>query len=355
MFTNHENLEGLSTTEDVNTNMAKALNVMRLAVHSKMPIGSYVYDVYRNADYGLKEQYSTKQFEKFSKEQQYGLVTEAVNEYLNQNQMIGDRVNSFVGIMDSVINHEFVTVNNTPQRIRVIRFKPNMEIIGNELDFTQQVRIIQKDFASMPKEIQNFFVAYDFLTTGWGSNGNSISPFFSQEKIRQINDTSKRANRDGSFEQDLASYIKKNELYNAGLFSNPKQDAIVNARRVAALSYLALFGNDGKLDKKGLFNIQSETIGASGANTVTTIQDAHWKSDRFEMRKEDVSLTTRPLEIFSGVQETAMLNVFGEAMRQPTAKASNSMEFESGDKQYLKVPVYEFPGTDYQGVGNYVF
>ena len=351
MFTNHENLEGLSTTEDVNTNMAKALNVMRLAVHSKMPIGSYVYDVYRNADYGLKEQYSTKQFEKFSKEQQYGLVTEAVNEYLNQNQMIGDRVNSFVGIMNSVINHEFVTVNNTPQRIRVIRFKPNMEIIGNELDFTQQVRIIQKDFASMPKEIQNFFVAYDFLTTGWGSNGNSISPFFSQEKIRQINDTSKRANRDGSFEQDLASYIKKNELYNAGLFSNPKQDGIVNARRVAVLSYLALFGNDGKLDKKGLFSIQSYNIGKSETNTVTTIQDAHWKADRFEMRKEDISLTTRPLEIFSGVQETAMLNIFGEAMRQPAAKASNSMEFESGDKQYLKVPVYEFPGTDYQGVG----
>ena len=355
MFTKHENLEGLSTAEDVNTNMAKAMNVMRLAVHSNMDVGRFVFDVYRNPKYGLKEQFSTEQFLSFTTEQQYGLITEAVNAYLHDNQIVsvGDkqRVNNFIGVIDSVVNHEFVIVNGTPQRIRVVRFKPNMEILGNELDFTEQVRLIQSDFDLLDKEIKNFFVAYDFLTTGWGSNGNSMSPFFNQDKITQINNTSKRAKEKGDFEYDIARYKANNRLYNPVLLSNKKEDSIVDARRIAAMSYLAIFGDDNKLDKNGLFKIETNSIGSSVINKVTTIQDQHWKSDRFKLSEEETQLTIKPLVVYSGLKETAMLTVFGEAMRKAPPKASSSMEFETGDKQYLKVPVYEYPGTDYQGVG----
>ncbi len=351
IFKNHEDAEGLSDRKDVNLNMAKAMNVMRMAVHSNIDVGAGLFGIYRNAEYMLSDMYSLEVFINMTREQQYGLITQAVNTWLSNNQMVGDRPNMFVASLNSVTNNEFVMIDGRPQRIKVVRFKPNMEFIGSELDFTQQVRVIQSDFKKLPADIQNFFVAYDFLTTGWGSNGNSISPFFSQEKISKINNVSKTAQEKGSFDEDISSYMLKNKDYNWALLNNPKEDNIVNARRIAVMSYLALYGWDGNLEPNGLFKIEGETLGSSGVNTVHTIEDSHWKSDRFTLQRGDEAMTKTPLKIYSGVKETAMLAVFGEAMKKAQPQANNSMEIETDGKQYLKIPIYEYPNTDYQGVG----
>ena len=341
----------LSQNEESNIKMAKAMHLLRLTVHSDIDIIENIEGIYENPIYGLSNIYSEEAWKSLSSAEKWGLTTEAVAKHILKEGLTD---NQFIDKIDAVIENEYILKNGTPSRIRIVRFKPNMSKIINEIDFTDQVRMIQKDFGRLSPELQNFFVAYDFVTTGWGTNGNSISALFSDSKTKQINKIAEKVQDENvsNFKDDLRSFIKKNKLYNSSKQSTPELAVTVNARRIASLVYLSLYGNDNSFanfKEGGLFNVKKENVGLTDANTVTTITDSQWRADR--IKNIDKELTTVPLEFYSGVPEASMINILGLATKKQTKNSSNSDIHLGTDEKMLKVPLYEFDGTSYEGIG----
>ena len=361
----------LSEDSDANVRVATAMNLMRMAVHSDIDIIAGIEGIYENEAYGLSTQYAEKVWESFTTEEKFAETTKAVAAYLKKKRSTDKKTNEFIDKLDAVQESEFIIKDGNPKRINIVRFKPNMNKIINEIDFTDQVRIIQKHFNGLPADIQDFFVAYDFVTTGWGSNGNSMSPFFSANKSNQINSIAEKAQGENAstFKEDLRSYIKKNKIYKPSKQESPELAMTINARRIAALSYLALYGNDNSIDsgKEGMFRVDTKNIGLTESNTVTTIEDYQNRIDRVKKSHKSIGkdwnadneMTTAPIQFYSGVPEGAMINLLGKVTHKEKAATSNSDIYvqettpsqQSSDTKYLKVPLYEFDGTSYEGVG----
>ena len=327
----------LSTNVDANLRMAKAMNLVRMTVNSDIDIISGLDSIYKNDVYGLSSEFNNEQWTNLSTEEKFAYTTQAVGTYLSQNLENDGKINQFLDKIDAVKTSEYILKNGSPKRIKIVRFKPNMNKIINEVDFTDQVRIIQKHFNKLPVDLQNFFVAYDFVTTGWGTNGNSLTPFFSKAKSQKINDIAVKAqsNDKSNFEQDLRSYMKQNKLYRPSKQSSKDVAVTVNARRIASLAYLALYGNDGSFasfNSGGLFGVKKENIGLTDSNTSTTIQDYQSRIDRVKESEKDINkefqsdndLLNVPMSFYSGVPEAGMINVLGLATHKEEAATSNS-------------------------------
>ena len=340
----------LSQRKDANVRMARAMHLLRLSVHSDIDVMTSLKNIYNNPKFGLKQQFGDS-FKELSTAEQFALYTQAVRLYIRDNA----QDNAFINIIDPVVTSEFILKNGVPTRIKVNRFKPNMNIIINEIDFTEQVGDIQNGFKNLDKDLRNFFVAYDFVTTGWGTNGNSLSPFFSESITKQINQIAEKVQDENvsNFKKDLRSFMQKNKkVYKPLKQPTPELALTVNARRMAALSYLALYGNDGSFasfKEGGLFSVKKENVGLTDANTVTTLTDNQWRADR--IKNIDKELTKIPIEFYSGVPEASMMNVLARVTEKEGKATSNSDVYLGKDEKLLKVPLYEFDGTSYEGVG----
>jgi len=362
----------LSENSDANIRMAKAVNLVRMTANSDIDIITGLNSIYKNEEYGLSNHFSKEAWKSLSTEEKFAYTTQAVGGYLKENLENDGKRNEFIDKIDAVVSSEYILSNGTPKRIKVVRFKPNMNKIINEIDFTDQVGIIQKHFNKLPGDIQDFFVAYDFVTTGWGFNGNSLTPFFSDAKTKKINNIAEKVKDDtvSSFKKDLRSFMVKSKIYKKSKQSSPELAVTVNARRIAALAYLALYGNDGSFASfkdGGLFGIKKDNIGLTDANTVSTVQDYQSRIDRVkkshkEINKEfksDNDLTSIPMEFYSGIPEAAMINILGLATYKEEKATDNSHIHvqaaiptqQGSDTKYLKVPMYEFDGTSYEGIG----
>ena len=326
----------LSEDSDANVRVATAMNLMRMAVHSDIDVIAGLKGIYENEAYGLSTQYDKKVWESFTTEEKFAETTKAVAAFLKKKRSTDKKTNEFIDKLDAVRESEFIIKDGNPKRINIVRFKPNMNKIINEIDFTDQVRIIQKHFKGLPADIQDFFVAYDFVTTGWGSNGNSMSPFFSANKSNQINSIAEKAQGENAstFKEDLRSYIKKNKIYKPSKQASPELAMTINARRIAALSYLALYGNDNSIDsgKEGMFRVDTKNIGLTESNTVTTIEDYQNRIDRVKKSHKSIGkdwnadneMTTALIQFYSGVPEGAMINLLGLVTHKEQAATSNS-------------------------------
>ena len=354
----------LSNNADANLRMTKAINLLRMSVNSDIDVIEGLSSIYKNEAYGLQSEFNSEQWLDLSTEEKFAYTTQAVASYLKQNLENDGKRNEFLDKLDAVVTSEYILKNGSPKRIKIVRFKPNMNKIINEVDFTDQVRIIQKHFNKLPGDIQNFFVSYDFVTTGWGSNGNSLTPFFSDSKSQKINNIAEKVQdiSKSNFEQDLRSFMLQNKLYKPSKQSLHEIAVAVNARRIASLSYLALYGNDGSFasfNDGGLFGVKKENIGLTDSNTVTTIQDYQSRIDRVKKSEKEINkkfqsdndLLNVPMNFYSGVPEAAMINVLGLATHKEEKVTSNSDLHEGDGVKLLKVPMYEFDGTTYEGIG----
>ena len=176
-------------------------------------------------------------------------------------------------LSDAEVAETYMTGNEVIKKNKVVSFKPNMNKLMNTIDFTEQIRLIQKDFAALPGFVKDFFIANDFLATGWGSNGNSLTPFFNKSSLDKINTTYKSIKDESvsTFEKDIEIYAKKNPNYIKVKRKDKAQETTINARRMAAMAYMAIHGNDYAFDNNGLFKTSTEQIGSNEKNTVVTI------------------------------------------------------------------------------------
>ena len=262
-------------------------------------------------------------------------------------------------LSDAEVAETYMTGNEVIKKNKVVSFKPNMNKLMNTIDFTEQVRLIQKDFAALPGFVKDFFIANDFLTTGWGSNGNSLTPFFNKSSLDKINTTYKSIKDESvsTFEKDIEKYAKKNPNYIKVKRKDKAQETTINARRMAAMAYMAIHGNDYAFDNNGLFKTSTEQIGSNEKNTVVTIEDNHFKSDRLVDKKQylDKNLTKRPILYYEGFREINMLSAFSDLMTKDKTIQSNNIVYSNGTDdtvQYNQVPVWEFEkGQSYKGIG----
>jgi len=319
----------LSDVKDANLRMVKSMNLMRAALHSGFKLEeSLINQMYEKSS--LKRVHPD--FYKYTKEQQYSLITQIVAKGLQEQY----QDNQFVQHIDAVANWEFVEVNGKPVRLKVIRFKPNMFKLMNQIDFTDQIRVIQNDFKNLPATVRAFFIANDFVTTGWGTNGNSISPLFDTASASIINNAFEKVKDEkvSSFEGDIKGYATKTEIYKELKEGSADMGTTTNGRRIGVLAYMALYG-ESYIDKKGLFKVESRTIGTSELNQVHTIEeDNQWKSDIIKKHRKDnnvyiksnsvAEVNGQPIAFYSGMPEIGMLAVFGGIMSRADVKTSNS-------------------------------
>lgn len=359
----------LSTDVEATERIVKALNLTRAAIHSDIDIKKIFTDLYSSpmSVYTLKDNYPPDMWKNMSREERYGATTIAVGQFLDRNIARGgdnlfikhlNLVHSYAFVNVSEFNEQDEFIKEKPKRVSMYKFKINSDLLASSLDFTEQVRLIQKDFANMPDSIQNFFVANDFVSTGWGSKPGSLLNFFSEEKSNEINDLFK------SLEDPMVSEFRKDtgkiftgksnlKMAKAGSTIEKRNS---NRRRVAIASYLALYGVDESLDSDGLFEITTEAIGSNDTNTVTTVLDNHFTE------KEEI--TNKPIDFYSSMPESAMFGLYADMMSKGEVKKEGLVSNKVGKDQdtrspdntnsrrYHKVPVYEqYPNQKQYNIG----
>ena len=331
---------GLSSDVEANERMVRALNLTRAAIHSNVDIAKSFGDMYKAdlREFSISEMYTSEEYMSLSREEKYGIVTTAVGEFLAKYRLSSN--NLFVEHLDVIRKFPIVKVKGNTVRVPIMSFKINSDKLSSSLDFTEQVRLIQKDFSKLPKDVQNFFVANDFLSTGWGTKPGSLLNFFSKEISDDINGTFKSLS-DTSVSNFSADMIELVERTDAMSVSQTKGlvGRDINRKRIAILSYMALHGADESLDFDGLFSIKKSNIGANSANSYATVTDNHQGTSE-EFVNEDINF-------YDSLPQVAMLNLYGKLMYKGEIKSEGTIESNQDNSpsiKYHKVPVYEMEG-----------
>ena len=334
-------MEGeLSPDVEANERMVRALNLTRAAIHSNVDVAQSFANMYKAdlKEFSISEMYTREDYENLSREEKYGIVTTAVGEFLAKYRTKSN--NLFVEHLDVVRAFPIVKVGERTVRVPMMKFKINSDKLSGSLDFTEQVRLIQKDFSKLPKDVQNFFVANDFLSTGWGSKPGSLLNFFSKEVSDGINETFKSLEDSNvsSFASDFINLVDRTDSISI-LRDGKSESKQINRKRMAIVSYMALYGADESLNHEGLFSIEKKNIGANLSNSYATVRDNH-KGDNKEFVKDDI-------KFYDQLPQVAMLNVYGKLMYKGEIKSEGTLESNqdnSSSVKYHKVPVYEMEG-----------
>jgi len=355
----------LSTDEEANERMVKALNLVRAAIHSDVDVAADLLVNIYTADLGthsLSDKYTREMWKELSREEKYGLVTVAVGQFLSEYKN-NNNDNKFLEYVEATHHNAFVLtpefdnndtfIKENTRRVPMVKFKLNADKLRGEVDFTAQIRIIQKDFSKLPSVIQKFMVANDFVSTGWGTKPGSLLNFFSAEVSGKINETFKSLEdvNVSEFTNDMNKFVVNNTNFVAQRRGEKVEKKKINSRRVAILSYMALFGKDESLDEKGAFKIETKNVGSNDANQVSIVGDNH-----FGMNE---AMTKSPIQFFSSMPEAAMISLFGPLMYKGKVKKEGLIQNASptnsqrkpnhiSTTKFHKVPLYEFEGTHKQ-------
>jgi len=232
--------------------LLKALNLTRVAAHMPISIRDMLF---HKAIAGVIVKSNNAEAKNFlssltslTNEEAYSGVTQLISNYIDSNEDFDD--NLFIQHLNMRKSTRFFTGGtDNIQDSSVVEFGIDRAMLF-ELQEVEQVEALGKDFDKLPSWLKDWFVANDFIVSGWGSNEKqSLVPYMGSSTISKVNNHFESAFVNGKnfIEQtneatsNGAGTLSISELMGVEDIAGPYDSSF----NVAKLAYAALHGAEG--------------------------------------------------------------------------------------------------------------
>jgi len=265
--------------------LLKALNLSRVAAEMPISIRDMLFESAVSGVSKTANNVESKNFlsilNKLDNQDSYSGVTQLIANYIKNNEDFDN--NLFIQHLSMRNSTRFFTGGtDIIQDSSVVEFGMDREMLF-ELQEVEQIEALGKDFEKLPSWLKDWFIANDFIVSGWGSNEKqSLLPYMDSASISKVNGYFKSAFSNGKdfIEQtnektsNGAGVLSINELIGVDSSSGHEEASF----SLAKLVYAALHGAKGlNAHEQTHENVNSFSTSSQMENDTTLVFDEQFR------------------------------------------------------------------------------